>query len=345
MSIVSFVKYLMNAAIPIKLERVNVPRTTRVVEWRLGNACNFDCSFCTPEFKDGTRRYLEYSTYIKLIDNLIDSDPSKKLWFQINGGEPTLYPKLKELLLHIKSRGGYTSMFSNGSRTIRWWRELAELNLLDRLYLSYHPEQDDSPDHIIEVNNIMQATNALVTIFVTTQTDPVLFQKAVDCQNEIQNKAIAISSLKPITILGANTLQPYTPEQLEIIQKNLYVKSKGWLSIVENKRKYLKTVSFYNSDVIVTYSDQTRKTKSSQFFIESNETNFKGWECDIGIDTLFIDVNNVYRGQCRQGEPVETVSEYTTFRKTPITCETEKCMCSFDVQEPKRLFPVAVLKR
>ena len=327
----------MNKAIPIKLERVKIPRTTRVVEWRLGNTCNFDCSFCTPEFKDGTRRYLEYSTYIKLINNLIEADPSKKIWFQINGGEPTLYPKLIELLTYIKAKGGYTSMFSNGSRTTRWWKELANLNLLDRLYLSYHPEQDKSTDHIIEVNNIMQVTNTLVTIFVTTQSDSVLFQKAVDSQNEIYAKALSISSLKPITILGVNTLQPYTPEQLEIIQKNLYVRSKGWQTISARKSVYLKTVPFYNSDVTITYSNQTTKTESAQFFIESNETNFKDWECDIGINTLFIDVNNVYRGQCRQGETVEAVSEDTTFRKDPIICKTEQCMCAFDVQEPKRM--------
>jgi organic radical activating enzyme len=327
----------MNKIIPIKLERVSVPRTTRVVEWRLGNTCNFDCSFCTPEFKDGTRKYLEYSRYIKLIDNLIDSDPSKKIWFQINGGEPTLYPKLIELLTYIKSKGGYTSMFSNGSRTVRWWKELADLNVLDRLYLSYHPEQDKTPAHIIEVNNIMQVTNALVTIFVTTQADPALFQKAVESQKEIQDNALSISSLKPITILGANTLQPYSPEQTNLIQKNLYVRSKGWAQIATKKSKYLKTVPFYHSDIIITYNDRSEKTASAQYLIESDNTNFKNWECDIGIDTLFIDVENVYRGQCRQGEFVETVSETTTFRTSPIICKSEKCMCSFDVQEPKRV--------
>jgi organic radical activating enzyme len=327
----------MNKIIPIKLDRVKSPRTTKVVEWRLGNTCNFNCSFCTPEFKDGTRRYLEYNRYIRLIDNLIDFDPSKKIWFQINGGEPTLYPKLIDLLSYIKSKGGYTSMFSNGSRTTRWWKELAELNVLDRLYLSYHPEQEESPDHIIEVNDIMQTTNTLVTIFVTTQSDPILFQKAVIGHKEIQSRAIAISSLKPITNLFNNSLQPYSTDQLAEIQKNLYVKSMGWIRVAKKKQEYLKTVPFYNSDMNMTYSDQSRKSGSAQFFIESAETNFKNWECDIGIDTLFIDVENVYRGQCRQGESVEIVSENTTFKTTPIICKTDHCMCSFDVQEPKRL--------
>ena len=327
----------MNSVIPIRLERVQFPRTTKVVEWRLGNACNFDCSFCTPEFKDGTRRYLEYSRYIKLIDNLIDFDPSKKIWFQINGGEPTLYSKLIELLSHIKSKGGYTSMFSNGSRTTRWWKELAELNVLDRLYLSYHPEQEESPDHIIEVNNIMQATNTLVTIFVTTQADPELFQKAIIGHQEIQRRATAISSLKPITDLTNNILQPYSADQLDLIQKNLYVRSTGWALIAKKKQQYLKTVPFYNSDMTMTYSDQSRKSGSAQSFVESAETNFKNWECDIGIDTLFINGENVYRGQCRQGESVEIVSENTTFKTTPIICKMDQCMCSFDVQEPKRL--------
>ena len=181
----------MNKVIPIKLERANNPRTTRIVEWRLSNVCNFDCSFCPSIFKDGSKRFLDYEVYTSTIDRLIKDDPTKTVWFQFTGGEPTLYPQLIELLKYIKDRGGYTSMISNGSRTIRWWKELAEANVLDRLYISHHTEQGAKVEHTIEVNNLMQATNTLVSVFVTAQANPALFASALDAHNEILKNAKA----------------------------------------------------------------------------------------------------------------------------------------------------------
>jgi organic radical activating enzyme len=326
----------VNKVIPIKLDRESLTRTTKVVEWRLSNLCNFNCSFCPSEFKDGSKKYLSYQTYIDSIDRLINNDTSKKVWFQFTGGEPTLYPKLTELFAYIKNKGGYTSMISNGSRTIRWWKELAELNVLDRLYLTYHPEQEDGPEHIIEVNDIMQDTDTFVTIFVTTQSDPVLFKKAEEGHNLILNSTAAISSLKPVT-LEDTTFQPYTDTQLKIIQNNLYVMSNSFQTMFE-KRIFLRSIPWYQSKVKMTYSDNTSRTASSQFFIEHQETRFKDWECDIGKDSLMIEIDEVYRGMCRQGGVIGLVNNTNwTWESSSIICQKEECNCSFDVQEPKRL--------
>jgi len=326
----------MNKIIPIKLKREHTNRTTRIVEWRLSNVCNFNCSFCPSEFKDGSKRFLEYDQYITAIDRLIDQDLSKTVWFQFTGGEPSLYPKLFDLLKHIKDRGGYTSMISNGSRTIRWWKELAEHDTLDRLYITHHPEQDTDVHHTIAVNDIMQATNTLTTIFVTTQTEPRLFEAAVTAHKTILSSTPAISSLKPISVEG-ETLQNYTDEQLKTIQDNLYVRSTLWNTISKEKSKYLKTVPWYQSEMIMHYSDGTTKKESSQYFVHQLATRFKDWECDVGKDLLLVEVDEVYRSMCREGGVIYNVLDQDfTWATNSVICSHNECNCSLDVQEPKR---------
>ena len=327
----------MNKVIPIKLERAKSPRTTRIVEWRLSNICNFNCSFCPSIFKDGSKRFLDYEVYTSTIDRLINDDVTKTVWFQFTGGEPTLYPRLIELLGYIKDRGGYTSMISNGSRTIRWWKELAEAGVLDRLYISHHTEQGAKVEHTIEVNNLMQATNTLVTVFVTTQADTKLFDAAVVAHREILKNGAAISSLKPITETGKESFQEYTPEQLELIQKNLYTRGilfyKEWI----RKQKYIDALPWYDSKVTMTYSDNSIKTSTAQDFIQHHETRFNGWECDIGKDLLMIEVDDVLRSMCKEGGVIGNVhNKNFTWATDSVICKREECNCSLDVQEPKR---------
>ena len=322
----------MNKVIPIKLERAVQTRNTRIIEWRLSNVCNFDCTFCPSIFKDGSKRFLEYDVYSSTVHRLITQDPSKKVWFQFTGGEPTLYPRLIELLKYIKELGGYTSMISNGSRTIRWWKELAEANVLDRLYISHHTEQGAKTAHTIEVNNLMQATNTLVTVFVTTQAEPALFNAAVIAHAEILKSGNSISSLKPITDFDM-IFQPYTAEQLQVIQENLYKRS----LLFRKDPIYFKSIPWYQTDVTMTYSNGTTKTAPSQDFVQHQETKFKGWECDIGQDLLMIEVDDVLRSMCKQGGIIANVHDNKfTWATDSVICEQAECNCSLDVQEPKR---------
>jgi hypothetical protein len=259
----------------------------------------------------------------------------KIVWFQFSGGEPTLYPKLFDLLEYIKSKGGYTSIISNGSRTLRFWNEFAEKNILNRLFLSYHPEQEDSPDHVIEVNEIMQKTNTLVTIFVTTQTDPTLFNKALLGHYKILKEATAISTLK--VIIDSISLQPYTANQLSIIQKNLYVTSRKWNSQSVEKFESIKNTPWYDSTMVLEYSNGSTRSGKAQYLIDHGLNEFNGWECDIGKDLMIIEIDEVFRGVCREGGPIFKITDEDISWKTDsIICQKNKCICGIDIQEPKR---------
>lgn len=324
----------MQKILPIKLERNQPLRNTKIIDWRLSNVCNYNCSFCPSNFKDGSKKPLDFQIYINLINSLIDQDISKNVWFQFTGGEPTLYPKLIDLLKHIKNKNGYTSMISNGSRTIRWWQELADAGVLDRLYLSYHPEQAKDPTHIIDVNNLMQETNTFVSIFVTTQHHNDLFNQALTDFNNILEKANSICSLKPIS--DEENLQPYSPEQLKIIQKNLYVSTKSYQKDIFKKTRLLKNIPWYSSNVKLSFNNNTHLVKPAQYLVEHGLNKFKNWECSIGKDLLVIEINEVFRGMCREGGMIGDLTlEKINWMTDNIICQKNNCNCSLDVQEPK----------
>jgi organic radical activating enzyme len=323
----------MNKIIPIRIDRSNESHNTRLIEWRLSNVCNYDCSFCSPQFKDGSKKFLEFDTYATVVRRLISQDPSKNVWIQFTGGEPTLYPRLIELLSLIKECGGYTSMISNGSRTARWWRELADAKVLDRLFLTHHPEQGAKASHTIEINNIMQSTNTLVSIFVTAQANQDLFKSAIIDYNIILGAGNAICSLKPMS--SESILQPYLPSQLKLIQNNLQKRSSD-MSLLNAKKEYLSTVPWYYSPTRVTYSDGSVHEGYAQEFVTKLETRFDGWECDIGKDMLILEIDQVFRGVCRVGGKISSIYEEFNWMTDSVICDRVECNCSIDFAEPKR---------
>jgi hypothetical protein len=54
--------------IPIKLEKLVTPKF-KFIEWKLHNVCNYDCSFCGEEHKNGSDRWRDLYTY-GFLDNL-----------------------------------------------------------------------------------------------------------------------------------------------------------------------------------------------------------------------------------------------------------------------------------
>jgi MoaA/NifB/PqqE/SkfB family radical SAM enzyme len=61
---------------PIKLERVST-NYPKIVEWQLGNTCNYDCHFCPSHIKNGSLKWLDINHVKRVCKSLIDSTDSK----------------------------------------------------------------------------------------------------------------------------------------------------------------------------------------------------------------------------------------------------------------------------
>ena len=72
-----------------------------LVDWMLGNSCNFACSYCPSSLHDGSvrwqrRRRSRPSTTSST--RTMSTGLGRKVWLQFTGGEPTLYPGLMGIL-------------------------------------------------------------------------------------------------------------------------------------------------------------------------------------------------------------------------------------------------------
>jgi organic radical activating enzyme len=326
--------------IPIKIKRA-IPRKYKTVEWKIHNVCNFDCSFCGDENKIGTERWHSIDKYKQVSKKLMvqAEKENKFIWFQITGGEPTLYPRLPELLAFIRENGHKVAIISNGSRTLRWWKELAEMNVLDILFLTHHTEQDKDEQHTIDVANMFHDTATDVRIQVTA---PITLLEEGNRRHQLflENTG-AISSLKAIFYYTNGSFSPreiaqYTPEQTKLLLEN--ISRPGKLRSTK-KMAFIPMSSQYGTKMNVEYNDGSANTESVYEIVEHKRNNYKGWKCSIGRDLITIQHELIYRGVCRVGGIIGNINDDDFgFVNDDVTCTSQWCTCLMDLQEPKFKF-------
>ncbi len=87
--------------------------------------CNFTCDYCD------VWRFKEKEMATKEVISMIDEFTSLGMKrFSFNGGEPLLRDDLGELISHCRSRGVFTTMFSNGSLVAKNTSKLKDLDIL-----------------------------------------------------------------------------------------------------------------------------------------------------------------------------------------------------------------------
>lgn len=315
-------EYNMEKTYPIEFKRFTEYQF-KTVEWMLSNVCNFSCSFCPDEIKSGSKRWLDLETYKNTCQVLIQQADNKKVWFKFTGGEPTLYPKLIELLSFIKSTGNYTYILSNGARTLRWWEELKEANCLDKLNLTYHPEQTDDIYHIIKIAELFKSTNTEISVCVTCI--PNLFEKSVKAFEILKEQCVANLSL--LQINDRFNMEKYSEEQRQVLLKNT--------SINNTVHTAKKTQNYHNSQMILVYNNKSSKRDHVLQFIKRDQNNFLNWECDAGKDLIRINHTEISRAVCGVGDKWSIFDE-KLFQETSVVCTKNNCWCAMDMMQPKR---------
>lgn len=318
----------MSKIFPIKVERAE-PQEYRIVEWMLHNVCNYNCSFCSPKCKDGSQRWLDIEVYKATCKKIID-EAKEPVWFKITGGEPTLFPQLIELLTFIKNNGGFTYIISNGSRTLRYWEELRDLNIADFIAFTYHPEQTSEIDHLVNVVNLFHDTPTIIINHVTCIPD--YFDKAVEAHNLLLSKCSTISTLQHIN--DHEYMDKYTDEQKQILFDSNFVYSPS----IKDKTfpTYHQKYWFTNGKLKYTFNDGSTEIDDGLNFIKREMADFRGWECEIGIKLIRIEHETIYRAVCERGGKW-SIYDDNMFATESIICDNNgPCTCSLDIIETKR---------
>ena len=200
----------------VSFEHTNaVHARTVLVDWMLGNACSYACSYCPKSLHDGTVRWQNPDDVVDFYDRLHThyvTHRNRRVWLQFTGGEPTMHPQIIRILEEASARGFSVSLISNASRTHRFWTKIKPH--LNAVILTYHSEFVDF-DHFKGVGEILVPD---VPVHINVTMKPAEFDKThADALALRQAFPDATVSLKPLRVDFETELYEYSDAQMAIM--------------------------------------------------------------------------------------------------------------------------------
>jgi organic radical activating enzyme len=313
----------------VRVEKKN-KQLYKFIEWKLHNVCNYNCVYCCSGNKDGSRRWVSLEQYKQQVHALVKAADGSPIWIQMTGGEPTLFPELMELLEYIKSFKIYVSIATNGSRTIRWWKEVSEKNLIDNLIITFHSDTVKDSSHIIEVLNLFQDRPTRTICLITHTFES--FAWAFKAQQELLENTGAVLIIKPMRTLTNEMVDDYTDDQTNQMKLKNMLFGKFF-----NLKKQMNVPTELSIDqkLTVTYDDNSTENLDTFILVKNRDNKFQNWLCDTGRNFMHIDGENIFRGSCREGGTRKITDDNLSFTDDFITCTLDHCFCSSDLISTK----------
>lgn len=317
------------------------------VSYSFTNVCNYDCNYCYPGSKAGTSRFPDYDLLIKNLDHLLGTYRTyfnkKIIRMHIIGGEPTLWPRLGEFVqwCHDNYQCRVT-MASNGSRTLRWWKEYAKY--FDDIQISVHHEYADL-QHIKDVLDTIYAEGHVMTA-AQVLLDPLHWDKCETILNDLIEHPIPwlVKSRVVMDLADKNIREEYSETQLDFLEDK--VKRLPPQEYIERMKATGKIQEA--TDAVLVFPDGTTEHYNTFKIWKNHWHSFYGWECNLGVDRVTIQATGEIVGSCSARYIFNTnvpfsildpefSNKFTPAVIKPIICKEALCSgCSSDIRLSKK---------
>lgn len=307
------------------IEYKRIKQNIVVVDWWLGNVCNYKCSYCFFDSNKGDKRVPPLKTYENNIDYFLSKieENGHKAYFILSGGEPTVYQDIDVILSKIKLSKCYNGslLVTNASRTINWWQR--NKDLFDTINISFHIENADV-NHILEVCKILKDKITTVTVMMHRE-------RFLDCINAhqyfIDNNILEYANLcvKALDDTEKNNgkLFDYTDEQNIFIKNNYFISK----NVPHNYPTPDACVAIDKEENLYRYLPNT---------IAHIDPNFYNWSCMIGTEHISINYSGDIQANCRQPIFDKSYNMYhSNLEKDnfnllykPVKCTIKRCRCT-----------------
>jgi MoaA/NifB/PqqE/SkfB family radical SAM enzyme len=296
-----------------------------VVNWCIGNTCNYSCSYCPSGLHDGSKAWPDPNTVKQFIARLAEQTFPKNLYFEFTGGEVTLWKYFTDICQFCKDLNIKIGLISNGSRTIRYWEE--NKHYFDHICLSYHPEEANS-EHFV---NVVKTVHKELRTHVNIMMSPEKFDECYILATKIKELGDLSIALQPLIHDFGDTLYEYTPAQHTIFDKQH--------ELIVKHIKYTKDFPYYRGAMRKVFEDGTSEPMSAQRFINDKTNNWRDWDCYAGVEQIVVDMDGrIFRGWCKEGGSIGQINDpKLMIPQDPIICSKTMCHCNFDIMATKEL--------
>ena len=339
-----------------KLLWVKGPHTTDPeravqIQWSMGNTCNFSCEYCPSILHNGTKPWLPTEQYLKVVDKISKHYRSKNrfMHWELLGGEVTTIPGFEKIIERIAMYNSSVTVYTNGSRTVDWWKEARDY--LTGVVITYHPLTMDV-QHLYDVVNVLK-NNLILDINIAGIGGQVEELSAVveNLRNMFLDSEIQSIYDVNITIktmykkyLGEDnnhhkqeTYYNYTPQEIKIMQRPGLLPNPNQYDEHDDPNDVQDHPRFWSTEFM--YEDAPPKYVQSHQIINEGLNRFKGMKCELGFDSLNIDMNGEVISSWCGAKNFGNITQLDNWDipKTETRCPFEFCNNLNDISITKTL--------
>jgi len=293
-------------------ERGSLENNELIVQWNLGNTCNYACEYCPSYLHSGKIGWPELSLIKDTLIKIQNNFPDKVIRLEFLGGEVTLYNHFIELMKFCKEHNFNSTILSNGSRTIRYWEELAPY--LDRILLTFHADEADQS----HFNNVISS-------LIANRIEPIVhiamiknkFWDLVNYKNQLTTNFpnLIIDSILMLDKLGLFNYNGY------------------YYDYDNSQMEYVKQQEFHSMSYIIEYDNGETREVSLVDVREQDLNNFSGFTCGTTLSIIVINFNGyVSTSLCNQRPKINVHTEDINQIFVPIVCAADKCLNPSDIR-------------
>lgn len=293
-----------------KREESRIPHIYQI-EFRLNDLCNLDCEYC--QWKSGpSYDYSDIVLCIEWIGKFCSNNSITDLNVYFHGGEPTLHPKIKEILIGLKNLKPVNVTTEVQTNLILTTPKLKGiLPYIDYLDVSLHYAQ--------YTDKILKIFNSNIEYLVTNN-------------KVIHNFDIMLENIDP-----KNREEYYS-----------YIKNLLTLPIITNAEMIYNFYDTYNLDQHKKFYNDFNVTEQkyhvgSDRYVNTNDLyeqdlDFRGWWCGYFDEKLTINGNGdlhycdtsmtqAYKPFVNIIKDPRALLKASILKKTGIMCKWDKCVC------------------
>jgi organic radical activating enzyme len=307
--------------------------------WQVNLHCPFQCHYCS-EFTWGDKKPARFAwdVYSKAADKIIERYQYGHIEF--TGGEPSYFPYMEQLIDKFYEAGFTIGVITNLGKNIevynKWVKKL--------LYIcaSYHANviKTDKQRELWFTKAKTLAKEILMIVRVLI--DPKHWDHCLHVAETLSVEDIWV--VEPVRLIQFKEnfiINPKTANYLYTVEQNKIVDR---LQVREGEKTIPKVVP---TKTILKYPDREETYyKLDTFFAVADlarqrQNNFKGWSCDVGIKSIFIEGDGkIARGSCFANDKkfIGSINEIEKVQwpTEATTCPYSVCFCDTDMIISKR---------